>query len=132
MRESDAEVHPGADGRDRQLHPGAERDIDKPFLMPVEDVFSITGRGTVATGRSSAGSSRRAKRWRSWGWARRRRKTVVTGVEMFRKLLDEGRGGRQRGAVLLRGVDKDEIERGQVLAKGLDQPHTKFKARSTF
>ena len=107
--------------------PEPERDIDKPFLMPVEDVFSITGRGTVATGRIERGIVKQGEEVELVGMGETR-KTVVTGVEMFRKLLDEGRAGDNAG-LLLRGVGKDEIQRGQVLAKpGSITPHTKFKA----
>ena len=106
--------------------PEPERDMDKPFLMPVEDVFSITGRGTVATGRIERGIVKQGEEVEVVGMGADR-KTVVTGVEMFRKLLDEGRAGDNAG-LLLRGVAKDEIERGQVLAKpGSIKPHTKFK-----
>ncbi len=108
--------------------PEPKRDVDKPFLMPVEDVFSITGRGTVATGRIERGIVKKGEEVELVGMTDERRKTVVTGVEMFRKLLDEGRAGDNAG-LLLRGVGKDEIERGQVLAKpGSITPHTKFKA----
>lgn len=107
--------------------PLPERDIDKPFLMPVEDVFSISGRGTVATGRVERGKVKVGEEVAIVG-IRETRKTVATGVEMFRKLLDEGQAGDNIG-VLLRGVKRDEIERGQVLAKpGSITPHTKFKA----
>ena len=107
--------------------PEPVRDIDKPFLMPVEDVFSITGRGTVATGRIERGIVKQGEEVAIVGMGEDR-KTVVTGVEMFRKLLDEGRAGDNAG-LLLRGVGKDEIQRGQVLAKpGSITPHTKFKA----
>jgi elongation factor Tu len=107
--------------------PEPERDIDKPFLMPVEDVFSITGRGTVATGRIERGIVKQGEEVSIVGMGADK-KTVVTGVEMFRKLLDEGRAGDNAG-LLLRGVAKDEISRGQVLAKpGSINPHTKFKA----
>ena len=107
--------------------PEPERDVDKPFLMPVEDVFSITGRGTVATGRIERGIVKQGEEVAIVGMGADRT-TVVTGVEMFRKLLDEGRAGDNAG-LLLRGVAKDEIERGQVLAaKGSIKPHTKFKA----
>jgi elongation factor Tu len=107
--------------------PEPERDIDKPFLMPVEDVFSITGRGTVATGRIERGIVKQGEEVELVGMGEIR-KTVVTGGEMFRKLLDEGRPGDNAG-LLLRGVGKDEIQRGQVLAKpGSITPHTKFKA----
>ena len=108
--------------------PVPERDIDKPFLMPVEDVFSITGRGTVATGRIERGIVKKGEEVEIVGLMEESRKTVVTGVEMFRKLLDEGRAGDNAG-LLLRGVGKDEIQRGQVLAApGSIKPHTKFKA----
>jgi elongation factor Tu len=106
--------------------PEPERDVDKPFLMPVEDVFSITGRGTVATGRIERGIVKQGEEVELVGMGADR-KTVVTGIEMFRKLLDEGRAGDNAG-LLLRGVGKDEIQRGQVLAKaGSIKPHTKFK-----
>ena len=108
--------------------PEPERDIDKPFLMPVEDVFSITGRGTVATGRIERGVVNQGEEVELVGMTDESRKTVVTGVEMFRKLLEQGQAGDNAG-LLLRGVGKDEIERGQVLAKpGSITPHTKFKA----
>jgi elongation factor Tu len=107
--------------------PTPERDIDQPFLMPVEDVFSITGRGTVATGRVERGKVKVGEEVEIVGFGDTR-KVVVTGVEMFRKSLDEGLAGDNIGA-LLRGVGKDEIERGQVLAKpGSIKPHTKFTA----
>ncbi len=107
--------------------PEPERDTDKPFLMPVEDVFSITGRGTVATGRIERGKIKVGEEVELVGLGAAK-KTVVTGVEMFRKLLDEGVAGDNVG-LLLRGVGKDEIERGMVLAKpGSITPHTKFKA----
>jgi elongation factor Tu len=108
--------------------PEPERAIDKPFLMPVEDVFSITGRGTVATGRVERGIVKVNDTVEIIGLTDERRKVVVTGVEMFRKLLDEGRAGDNIG-VLLRGVQRTEIERGQVLAAtGSINPHTKFTA----
>jgi elongation factor Tu len=108
--------------------PEPKRDIDKPFLMPVEDVFSITGRGTVATGRIERGIVKKGEEVELVGMSEESRKTVVTGVEMFRKLLDEGRAGDNAG-LLLRGVGKDEIDRGQVLAApGSIKPHMKFKA----
>jgi len=108
--------------------PTPERDKDKPFLMPVEDVFSITGRGTVATGRVERGAIKVGEEVEIVGFDERPRKTVVTGVEMFRKIMDEAEAGDNIGA-LLRGVDRDEIERGQVLAKpGSIKPHTKFNA----
>jgi elongation factor Tu len=107
--------------------PEPVRETDKPFLMPVEDVFSITGRGTVATGRIDRGIVKVQEEVELVGFGTTR-KTVVTGVEMFRKLLDQGQAGDNVG-LLLRGVGKDEIERGQVLAKpGTVKPHTKFKA----
>ncbi|MDH3223515.1 MAG: elongation factor Tu [Gemmatimonadota bacterium] len=107
--------------------PQPERDVDKPFLMPVEDVFSITGRGTVATGRIERGIVKQGEEVAIVGMGEDR-KTVVTGVEMFRKILDQGQAGDNAG-LLLRGVAKDEIQRGQVLAKpGSITPHTKFKA----
>ncbi|MFS8543596.1 MAG: elongation factor Tu [Limnochordales bacterium] len=107
--------------------PTPERDVDKSFLMPVEDVFSITGRGTVATGRVERGRIKVGEEVEIVG-IRPTRKTVATGLEMFRKLLDEAQAGDNIG-VLLRGVDRDEIERGQVLAKpGSIKPHTKFEA----
>jgi len=107
--------------------PEPERDIDKPFLMPVEDVFSISGRGTVVTGRVERGIIKVGEEVEIVG-IKDTVKTVVTGVEMFRKLLDEGRAGDNIGA-LLRGIKKDDVERGQVLAKpGSITPHTKFKA----
>ncbi|MCJ7628125.1 MAG: elongation factor Tu [Longimicrobiales bacterium] len=107
--------------------PEPERAIDKPFLMPVEDVFSITGRGTVATGRIERGIVKMGEEVEIVGLGRDR-KSVVTGVEMFRKILDQGQAGDNAG-LLLRGVGKEEIERGQVIAKpGSITPHTKFKA----
>ncbi|NOY59746.1 MAG: elongation factor Tu [Calditrichaeota bacterium] len=106
--------------------PTPERDKDKPFLMPVEDVFSITGRGTVGTGRIERGIIHVGDEVEIIGLGTHR-KSVCTGVEMFRKLLDEGQAGDNAG-LLLRGVDKDELERGQVVAKpGSITPHTKFK-----
>ena len=109
--------------------PTPERDTDKPFLMPVEDVFSITGRGTVATGRVEAGVVKVQDEVEIVGLTDEIRKVVVTGVEMFRKLLDQAEAGDNIG-VLLRGVQRNEIERGQVLAKpGSITPHTKFKAQ---
>jgi len=104
------------------------RDIDKPFLMPVEDVFSITGRGTVATGRIETGVVHTGDELQLIGLGAEGRKTVCTGVEMFRKILDDGQAGDNVG-LLLRGVDKKEIKRGQILAKpGSITPHTRFKA----
>jgi len=107
--------------------PEPERDIDKPFLMPIEDVFSISGRGTVVTGRVERGKVLVNDAVEIVG-IRPTAKTVCTGVEMFRKLLDEGRAGDNVG-LLLRGTKRDEVERGQVVAKpGSITPHTKFKA----
>ena len=108
--------------------PQPERDTDKPFLMPVEDVFSITGRGTVATGRVERGVVKTGDNVEIVGLTEEPRTVVVTGVEMFRKLLDEAQAGDNIGA-LLRGVQRDEIERGQVLAKPKSiLPHTKFES----
>ena len=108
--------------------PVPERDNDKPFLMPVEDVFSITGRGTVATGRVESGVVKVQDEVEIVGLTEEKRKVVVTGVEMFRKLLDQAEAGDNIG-VLLRGVQRNEIERGQVLAQpGTITPHTKFTA----
>jgi len=104
------------------------RDIEKPFLLPVEDVFSITGRGTVATGRIETGVVNTGDELELIGLGANKRKTVCTGVEMFRKILDRGEAGDNVG-LLLRGVDKNEIKRGMVLApQGSITPHTKFKA----
>ena len=106
--------------------PDPQRDTDKPFLMPVEDVFSITGRGTVATGRVESGVLHVSDEVEIVGLAEESRKVVVTGIEMFRKLLDEAQAGDNVG-VLLRGIQRTEIERGQVLAKvGSIKPHSKF------
>jgi elongation factor Tu len=108
--------------------PEPERDLDKPFLMPVEDVFTITGRGTVATGRIEQGKVNVGDEVELVGIHPQTEKTTVTGVEMFRKLLDYGQAGDNVGC-LLRGMKREEIERGQVLAKpGSITPHTKFKA----
>ena len=109
--------------------PTPTRDSDKPFLMPVEDVFTITGRGTVATGRVERGELKLNDTVEIVGIAEETRSTVVTGIEMFRKLLDSAVAGDNIGA-LLRGVDRKEIQRGQVLAKpGSIKPHTKFKGQ---
>jgi elongation factor Tu len=109
--------------------PEPQRDIDKPFLMPIEDVFSITGRGTVVTGRIERGRIKTGEEVEIVGLTRDTKKTVVTGVEMFRKVLDEGIAGDNVG-LLLRGIGKDEVERGQVVAApGSITPHTKFKAQ---
>src|SRR5690554_1546011 len=104
------------------------RDVEKPFLMPVEDVFSITGRGTVATGRIETGIIKTGEEMQIIGLGAEGKKTVCTGVEMFRKILDEGQAGDNIG-LLMRGIDKNEIKRGMVLAKpGSITPHTKIKA----
>ncbi|MPM60163.1 Elongation factor Tu [bioreactor metagenome] len=109
--------------------PTPERKADMPFLMPVEDVFTITGRGTVATGRVERGRLKLSEEVEIVGLAEAPRKTVVTGIEMFRKLLDYAEAGDNVG-VLLRGVQRNEIERGQVLAKpGSIKPHTKFRGQ---
>jgi len=109
--------------------PTPERAADLPFLMPVEDVFTITGRGTVATGRVERGTVRVGDEAEIVGLSDERKKTVITGVEMFRKLLDEAYAGDNIGA-LLRGIQRTEIERGQVLAKpGTINPHTHFKGQ---
>src|SRR5437879_13550772 len=106
--------------------PMPERVIDKPFLMPIEDIFSIQGRGTVVTGRIERGICKVGEAMEIVGF-RDTRQTVVTGVERFKKLLDEGRAGDNVG-LLLRGVEKDEVERGQVIAKpGSITPHEKCK-----
>jgi elongation factor Tu len=108
--------------------PTPPRPVDKPFLMPIEDIFSITGRGTVVTGRVERGIVKVGEEIEIVGMQEQTRKSVVTGVEMFRKLLDEGQAGDNVGC-LLRGIDKDEVERGQVLAKpGSIKPYKKFKA----
>ena len=109
--------------------PDPQRDTDKPFLMPVEDVFTITGRGTVATGRVERGQINMGEEIEIVGLMDAPRKTVVTGIEMFRKLLDYAEAGDNIGT-LLRGIQKNEVERGQVLAKpGTIHPHTKFKGQ---
>src|SRR6266704_2187310 len=109
--------------------PQPERPIDQPFLMPVEDVFSISGRGTVVTGRVERGVIKVGEEIEIVG-LRDTQKTIVTGVEMFRKLLDQGQAGDNIGA-LLRGTKREEVERGQVLCKpGSVKPHTKFKAEA--
>jgi len=109
--------------------PLPQRDVEKPFLMPVEDIFSISGRGTVVTGRVERGKVKVGEEIEIVGF-RPTSKTVVTGVEMFRKLLDEGQAGDNVG-LLLRGTGKDDVERGQVMAKpGTITPHTKFKAEA--
>ena len=109
--------------------PTPERPIDQPFLMPIEDVFTITGRGTVVTGRVERGVVKLSDEVEIVGLSKESKKTVVTGVEMFRKLLDQAEAGDNIG-VLLRGIQREEVERGQVLAKpGTIHPHTKFKAQ---
>jgi len=109
--------------------PDPVRDIEKPFLMPIEDVFTISGRGTVVTGRAERGIVKVGDEIEIVG-IRETQKTVCTGVEMFRKVLDEGRAGDNIG-VLLRGIKREEVERGQVVAKpGSITPHTKFKAEA--
>ena len=108
--------------------PTPERPVDQPFLMPIEDVFTITGRGTVVTGRVERGTVKLQDEVEIIGLSTENKKSVVTGVEMFRKLLDQAEAGDNIG-VLLRGIEKKDVERGQVLAKpGTVQPHTKFKA----
>jgi elongation factor Tu len=108
--------------------PDPQREVDKPFLMPIEDVFTITGRGTVGTGRVERGQVKVGEEVEIVGLQEETRKTVVTGIEMFRKLLDVGIAGDNVG-VLLRGIDRNDIERGQVLAKpGSIKPHKKFQA----
>ena len=109
--------------------PTPDRKADQPFLMPVEDVFTITGRGTVATGRVERGQLRTSEEVEIVGLTDEKRKTVVTGIEMFRKILDYAEAGDNIGA-LLRGIQRNEIERGQVLAKpGTIHPHTKFRGQ---
>ena len=108
--------------------PNPERDIDKPFLMPVEDVFTITGRGTVATGRIERGILKVGEEVEIVGLSDEKKKTVVTGIEMFRKSLDACEAGDNAG-VLLRGIQRNEVERGQVISKpGSIHPHTEFSA----
>jgi elongation factor Tu len=125
-QESEQKILELAEALDTYI-PEPVRDLDKPFLMPVEDVFSITGRGTVATGRVEQGIIKTGEQVEIVG-IRPTTSTVVTGVEMFKKILDEGRAGDNVGC-LLRGTKRDEIERGQVLCKpGSITPHTKFKA----
>jgi len=110
--------------------PEPVRDVDRPFLMPIEDVFTITGRGTVVTGRIERGVLRVNSEVEIIGIHPQRTRTTVTGVEMFRKLLDEGRAGENVG-LLLRGVKRDDVERGQVVIRpGSVTPHTEFEARA--
>ena len=109
--------------------PTPERPVDQPFLMPIEDVMTISGRGTVVTGRVERGTVKLQDEVEIVGLSKESKKTVVTGVEMFRKTLDQAEAGDNIGA-LLRGIQRDEIERGQVLAKpGTIHPHTKFTAQ---
>jgi elongation factor Tu len=109
--------------------PEPERDTEKPFLMPIEDVFTITGRGTVVTGRVEQGQLKLGDEVEIVGIEPKTSKTVVTGIEMFRKMLDEAQAGDNAG-ILLRGTKKDEVQRGQVLCKpGSITPHTKFNAQ---
>ncbi|MCP3677184.1 MAG: elongation factor Tu, partial [Deltaproteobacteria bacterium] len=120
-------IHELMDTLDNYI-PEPVRETDKPFLMSIEDVFSIKGRGTVGTGRMERGVLKVGDEVDIVGMVKEIRKTVVTGVEMFNKTLDQGMGGDNVG-ILLRGVDKDDLERGQVLAKpGSITPHTKFEA----
>jgi elongation factor Tu len=108
--------------------PEPVRESDKPFLMPIEDVFTITGRGTVVTGRIERGMINTGNEIEIIGMTAEKRKSVCTGVEMFRKLLDEGQAGDNVG-ILLRGIGKDDVRRGQILAKpGSITPHIKYKA----
>ena len=108
--------------------PKPERPTDQPFLMPIEDVMTITGRGTVVTGRVERGMVKVGEEVEIIGLSTERKKTVITGLEMFRKSLDSAEAGDNAGA-LLRGIQRNEVERGQVLAKpGTINPHTKFKA----
>ena len=110
--------------------PTPERDIDKPFLMPVEDVFTITGRGTVVTGRIERGIVKVNEEIEIVGIREGSTKTTVTGIEMFRKLLDEGQAGENVG-LLLRGTKREDVERGQVIVKpGTTTPHTDFEAQA--
>jgi elongation factor Tu len=126
--ENVAKIKELADALDSYI-PQPERPLDRPFLMPVEDVFSITGRGTVATGRIEQGVVRTSDEVEIVGIKEQTDKTVVTGVEMFRKILDEGQAGDNVGC-LLRGTKREDIERGQVLCKpGSITPHTKFTAQ---
>jgi elongation factor Tu len=109
--------------------PEPERDTAKPFLMPIEDVFTITGRGTVVTGRVEQGVLKLGEEIEIVGIVEKTEKTVVTGIEMFRKMLDEAQAGDNAG-ILLRGTKKEDVQRGQVLAKpGSVTPHTKFNAQ---
>ena len=109
--------------------PTPERPVDQPFLMPIEDVMTISGRGTVVTGRVERGTLKLSDEVEIVGLSKDKKKTVVTGIEMFRKTLDQAEAGDNIG-VLLRGIQREEVERGQVLSKpGTIHPHTKFKAQ---
>ena len=127
MDDEYAQGRQGAHGHLRHLHPEPKRETDKPFLMPIEDIFSIEGRGTVVTGRIERGICKVNEEVEIVGF-RPTQKTVVTGIEMFNKSLDEGQAGDNAG-ILLRGMKKEDVERGQVLAKpGSVTPHTEFEA----
>ena len=109
--------------------PTPDRPVDQPFLMPIEDVMTISGRGTVVTGRVERGTVKLQDEVEIVGLSKESKKTTITGVEMFRKILDQAEAGDNIGA-LLRGIQRSEVERGQVLAKpGTIHPHTKFKAQ---
>ncbi len=129
--DGEAAAEPGVDELMQAVDdyiPTPERDVDRPFLMPIEDIFSISGRGTVVTGRIERGQVRVGEEMEFLG-IRETHKKVITGVEMFKKLLDEGQAGDNVG-LLVRGLGKDEVERGQVVAKpGSITPHTKFKGQ---
>ena len=129
--DGEAAAEPGVDELMQAVDdyiPTPERDVDRPFLMPIEDIFSISGRGTVVTGRIERGQVRVSEEMEFLG-IRETHKKVITGVEMFKKLLDEGQAGDNVG-LLVRGLGKDEVERGQVVAKpGSITPHTKFKGQ---
>ena len=129
--DGEASAEPGVDELMQAVDdyiPTPERDVDRPFLMPIEDIFSISGRGTVVTGRIERGQVRVGEEMEFLG-IRETHKKVITGVEMFKKLLDEGQAGDNVG-LLVRGLGKDEVERGQVVAKpGSITPHTKFKGQ---
>jgi len=129
--DGEASAEPGIDELMQAVDdyiPTPERDVDRPFLMPIEDIFSISGRGTVVTGRIERGQVRVSEEMEFLG-IRETHKKVITGVEMFKKLLDEGQAGDNVG-LLVRGLGKDEVERGQVVAKpGSITPHTKFKGQ---
>ena len=129
--DGEASAEPGVDELMQAVDdyiPTPERDVDRPFLMPIEDIFSISGRGTVVTGRIERGQVRVSEEMEFLG-IRETHKKVITGVEMFKKLLDEGQAGDNVG-LLVRGLGKDEVERGQVVAKpGSITPHTKFKGQ---